>query len=129
LSSEKGPLEPSKAAERAIKSKQGAAKFLREVGVGSSGRVDEQVEFILALQKALANLKTVEPSRAGLLLSSMLQQMYSLDVVDEEGVIAWWEDERTQAEGSLGTIREKCKVFVEWLENAEEEDDSDEESD
>ncbi|KJR80049.1 translation initiation factor eIF-2B subunit epsilon [Sporothrix schenckii 1099-18] len=146
-------LDASKAAERAVKSKTGAAKFVRDVGVGS-GSSDEQVEFVLALQRTLVGMRIREEKEnkgkhveglaaPGTLLAALLQQLYDSDVLDEEGILSWWADGRAAEGGSGGSgdssmtgARERCRVLVEWLETAEEddsdeddEDDEDEESD
>lgn len=130
-------LEPSKAAERAVAAKTGAAKFLREVGVGGAS-VKEQVEFILAVQKSLVSHKDdsggeedVDTARLGTLLAAMLQRMYNSDVVEEEGILAWWADKRAAEGESMGVVRGRCKVLVDWLEESseEEEDDDDDEDD
>ncbi|KAI3396038.1 hypothetical protein diail_534 [Diaporthe ilicicola] len=123
-----GPLEPSKAAEQAIASKNGTAKFLREVGVGG-GSVAEQVEFVLALQKALVGHSEVETPRAGTLLAAMLQHMYNEDVVEEDGILAWWVDKRAAEGESMTVVRGRCKILVDWLEEADSDDDDDEDSD
>ena len=122
-------LEPAKAAENALLSKKGAVKFVREVGVG--GGEAEQVELELALQKtlvALVGARHLEPAKAGALLAALLQQLYAQDVLEEEGILAWWADKRAAEGESMATVRDKCRVLVEWLENADEED-SDEEDD
>ncbi|CAK7567166.1 MAG: translation initiation factor eIF-2B epsilon subunit, GEF [Sporothrix epigloea] len=142
-------LDASKAAERAVKSKTGAARFVRDVGVGN-GTADEQVGFVLALQRTLVGMRireekengsTIEGLAApGTLLAALLQQLYDSDVLDEDGILAWWADGRA-AEGGSGAsgdssmagARERCRVLVEWLETASEDDsdeaDDDEESD
>lgn len=121
-------LEPTKAAESAFLSKKGAVKFVREVGVG--GDEAEQVEFELALQKTLVALvaaKNLELVRAGALLAAMLQQLYNQDVLEEEGILAWWADKRAAEGESMAAVRDKCRVLVDWLENADEEDSEEEE--
>ena len=135
LEPEHGGLEPAKAAEKAVAGKKGAAKFLREVGAGGGEQVDEQAELALALQKALLAVRALDPARAGTLLAALLQQMYALDVLEEEGILAWWADARAGGAGkgegsgsSMAVAKERCRVLVEWLENAEE-DDSDEDED
>ena len=132
LTPEHGGLEPSKAAERALTASKGATKFIAEVGVG--GGEPEQVEFALALQRALqsqvaksAGTAADQAGRTGTLLAALLQQLYSLDILEEEGILGWWEDERAIDGEGMAALKEKCRVLVEWLENAEEEDDSDEE--
>jgi len=129
LTPEHGGLEPTKAAERALTDKKGAVKFVKEVGIGG-GEV-EQTEFALALQKALISVKGLEPGRAGTLLSALFQQLYNQDVVEEDAILAWWADKRASEGDSMAKVRERCRVLVEWLENADEEseEESEEESD
>ncbi|KAI5466453.1 nucleotide-diphospho-sugar transferase [Mariannaea sp. PMI_226] len=127
LTPEYGPLEPAKAAEKALTARKGATKFVDEVGVG--GGEPEQVEFILALQKALVHVKGSDQSRVGVLLAALLQQLYALDILEEDGILAWWQDERAIDGEGMGVLKEKCRPLVEWLENAEEEDDDEDDSD
>ncbi|CRK42253.1 hypothetical protein BN1708_008714, partial [Verticillium longisporum] len=122
-----GALEPAKAADAALAARSGAPSFIREVGVG--GGEAEQREFVLALQKALVNVRALEAARAGTVLAALLQQLYSLDVLEEEAIVAWWGDERAAAGEGMAAVRERCRVLVEWLENAEEEEDDDDEDD
>lgn len=124
LAPENGGLEPSKAAEKALTSKRGAIKFVKEVGVGEE--LTEQTEFALALQKALVGIKGLEVTRAGSLLAALLQQLYHQDVLEEDSILAWWADARSSEGDSLAKVKDKCRALVEWLENADEED-SDEE--
>ncbi|EPE03383.1 eif4-gamma eif5 eif2-epsilon [Ophiostoma piceae UAMH 11346] len=146
-------LDASKAAERAVKSKTGAATFVGDVGVGS-GTADEQVEFVLALQRTLVGLRIREEKEKervpeadkdkdaktapapGTLLAALLQQLYDNDVLEEEGILAWWTDKRA-AEGGSGVsgdssmagTKERCRVLVEWLETADEDSDDDDDDD
>lgn len=116
-------LEASKAAESALRSCKGVSKFVEEVGVGESD--SDQLEFAVALQRAVAGIRSLEPGKGGLLLAAMFQQLYSLDILEEDGILAWWADERAVSGTNMETIKERCRALVEWLENAEEEDDSD----
>ncbi|KAF4980946.1 hypothetical protein FZEAL_3166 [Fusarium zealandicum] len=125
LTPEHGALEPSKAAEKALTSGHGATKFIAEVGIGSDSGEPEQIEFIVALQKALTHSRGPEQPRVGTLLAALLQQLYALDILEEEGILGWWEDERAVEGEGMAPLKEKCRVLVEWLENAEEEDDDD----
>lgn len=127
LTLENGALEPNKAAERALTARNGATKFIDEVGVG--GGEPEQIEFILALQKALQHTKGAEQGKTGTLLAAMLQQLYALDILEEDGILGWWEDERAGEGDGMAALKEKARVLVEWLENAEEEDDEEDDSD
>ncbi|KAI1456312.1 nucleotide-diphospho-sugar transferase [Annulohypoxylon moriforme] len=127
---ETGALDAPKAAKQALTSREGATEFVSEVGVGDNS-VAEQVEFALAVQKACASsAKIIEVAKAGNLLAAMLQQMYDLEILDEDGILGWWGDDRGKEEGLIAGVRDKCQALVEWLENAdeesEEEDDDDE---
>ena len=126
LTPEHGGIEPAKAAEKALTARNGAPTFIDEVAVG--GGETAQAEFILALQKALHGVKNpAEPAKLGTLLAALLQQLYALDILEEDGIFAWWEDSRAVDSDNMVTLKEKCRVLVEWLENAEEEDDDDDE--
>ncbi|KAG5918591.1 hypothetical protein E4U42_006798 [Claviceps africana] len=127
LTPEHGSLDASKAASKALTAKKGATTFIDEVGIG--GQDAEQVAFILALQNALQHVKKPEPAKLGTLLAAMLQQLYALDILEEDGILAWWEDERAVAGEVMTALRDKCRVLVEWLENAEEEGDDDDDDD
>lgn len=134
-----GPLEPAKAAKHVLTAREGAADFIREYGVGDVAVRAEQVEFALALQKACAVYAkgSADPARVGNLLAALLQQAYALEIVDEEGILAWWKDPKSQAGSSGGgdemsVVRLRCQALVEWLEeddDDEDEDDSSEEED
>ena len=126
LTPEHGALEPTRAAGLALTSKKGAVKFIKEVAAGGSEA--EQLEFALALQKALVNTRNLEVGRAGTLLAALFQQLYSQEVLEEEAILGWWADKRASEGETMGTVRSKCRVLVEWLENADEEE-SEEESD
>lgn len=130
-----GPMEPSKAAEAALTARGGAVKFVDEVGVG--GGEAEQVAFILATQTALREVATtsvgtggVDAAKAGTVLAALMQQLYALDVLEEDGILEWWENERAVEGEGMAALKDKCRVLVEWLENAEEEEeDSDDDDD
>ncbi|OTA55145.1 nucleotide-diphospho-sugar transferase [Hypoxylon sp. EC38] len=129
MNAENGALEPSKAAKHVLTSREGATDFVSDVGVGDHS-VSEQVEFALAVQKACASsAKIVDVARAGNLLAAMLQQMYDLDILEEEGILGWWEDDRGKEDGLMSGVRDKCQALVEWLENADEESEEDEDDD
>lgn len=124
-------VEPSKAARQVLTSREGATAFVSDVGVGGES-VAEQVEFALAVQRACAgsaNKKVVEHARAGALLSGLLQHMYDLDVLEEDGVLGWWQDPRSEVGDGAAAVRERCQGLIEWLQNAEEEESSEEEED
>ncbi|GAP90707.1 putative translation initiation factor eIF-2B subunit epsilon [Rosellinia necatrix] len=122
-------LDAAKAAKEALTSRAGASAFVADVGVGGDS-ISEQVEFALAVQRAcVSSARIIETGKAGNLLAAMLQQMYDLDVLEEEGLIAWWGDARGKEGEVMPVIRAKCQALIEWLENAEEESDDDDDDD
>ncbi|KAK8125949.1 translation initiation factor eIF-2B subunit epsilon [Apiospora kogelbergensis] len=129
INAESGGMETSKAAKCVLTERSGAKEFVSEVGVGGDS-VAEQVDFTLAVQRACVSIsRVIEVQKAGALCSALFQQMYSEDILEEEGILKWWEDARAKEGGeAMEQVREKCKALVDWLEDAEEED-SDEESD
>ncbi|KAI1171622.1 eIF4-gamma/eIF5/eIF2-epsilon [Nemania sp. FL0916] len=130
MNAESNNLDAVKAAKEALTARQGASAFVADVGVGGDS-VSEQLEFALAVQRAcVSSAKVIEPARAGSLLAAMLQQMYDLDILEEEGLIAWWDDPRGKEGGEvMSVVRDKCQALIEWLENAEEESDEEDEDD
>ncbi|PHH49986.1 putative translation initiation factor eIF-2B subunit epsilon [Ceratocystis fimbriata CBS 114723] len=124
---EESGLEPTKAVEKALTGRPGSAKFLGDVGVGGSQMADQR-DLSLALHRAFSSLRTVDVARRGVLLSATLQKLYDLDIIEEDAILAWWADEKSQSD-DLAPVREKCKILVEWLQTAEEEDSEEEEED
>ncbi|KAI1762303.1 nucleotide-diphospho-sugar transferase [Hypoxylon sp. FL1150] len=129
VNAESEPLEPVKAAKQVLTLQEGASEFVMDVGVGDHSTA-EQIEFALAVQKACANsAKFIDVAKAGNLLAAMLQQMYDLDILEEEGILGWWEDDRGKEDGQMAGVREKSHALVEWLENADEESEEDDDDD
>lgn len=77
----------------------------------------DQVDFLLLLQKDAV-------SRAGgdTLLLIIAKELYDLELVEEDGIMQWWEDDRS-SHGDMAKARPKMKQFIDFLENAEEESD------
>ncbi|KAI1427730.1 eIF4-gamma/eIF5/eIF2-epsilon [Xylaria sp. FL1777] len=126
MNAESSGLDAVKAAKETLTSRVGASAFVADVGVGGDS-VSEQLEFALAVQKAcVSSTKVIEVGKAGNLLAAMLQQMYDLDILEEEGLVAWWEDARGKEGEVMPVVRAKCQPLIEWLENAEEESDEEE---
>ncbi|KAK7750120.1 translation initiation factor eIF-2B epsilon subunit, GEF [Diatrype stigma] len=135
-----GPFEPAKAARHVLTARAGATDFVRELGVGDVAVRAEQVEFALALERACAVTAkgSADPARIGNLLAAFLQQAYALEIVDEEGILAWWKDPRSQPAGpdahhhygeEMALVRARCQALVEWLEESDDDDDDDDDED
>lgn len=80
------------------------------------------IKNLLSEQMALSALEqfAFENSKIVSVLPKVAQTLYSMDVLSEDGILAWWKSkERMHGE----TLRIAMKSFIEWLENAEEESD------
>ncbi|KAH8687464.1 nucleotide-diphospho-sugar transferase [Tricladium varicosporioides] len=125
-------IEASKAAAQTF-GLTGAKKFLQDVGL-SEGNDEDQVDFITCLQKDL-----VHRSNGATILAAVSQRLYQIEVLEEPAFLTWWEESEAlgDKEGSeMKRVREKTKVFIDWLKEAEaesssgdEEDEEEEESD
>jgi hypothetical protein len=47
--------------------------------------------------------------------------LYDVDLLEEEVIVAWYEE--AEEEASLQPLRDDMKKFVDWLNEAEEESD------
>lgn len=80
----------------------------------------DQVDLLLCMQKEL-----VSRERGGNLLLFVAKEMYDLELIEEEGILQWWADGRS-SEGALANLRGLVQQFITFLEEAEEDDESEE---
>lgn len=78
-----------------------------------------QAEFLLEAQRDLAH----RPDGSQILLHFVMN-LYNQDMFDEDTLIKWWHDDRSQATDDLRNTRQPVAQFMDWLANAEEESDS-----
>jgi translation initiation factor eIF-2B subunit epsilon len=119
-------LDAPKAASEAF-GLSGAKKFLEEVAVGLEKREEDQVDFLSCLQKDLAHRWS-----GATVLAAVCQRLYQIEVLEEEAYLKWWEDAEALGDREskeMKKVREKTKVFIDWLQEAEAESSSEEESD
>ena len=88
----------------------------------AEGKVD-QVDFLMLVQKEVL----WRPNGDQLLLF-VAKEVYDLDIIEEDGVLQWWDDPRSQ-EGEMGKVRELTEQFITFLKEAEEDEESEEEDD
>lgn len=88
----------------------------------AEGKVD-QVDFLMLVQKEVL----WRPNGDQLLLF-VAKEVYDLDIIEEDGVLQWWDDLRSQ-EGEMGKVRELTEQFITFLKEAEEDEESEEEDD
>ena len=85
----------------------------------------DQVDLLLLVQK-----DAVGKSKGENVMLFVAKELYAMDIVEEEGVLQWWGDERS-GDGEMGRVRGLTEQLVEWLKQAddEEEDDNDDDDD
>jgi translation initiation factor eIF-2B subunit epsilon len=88
----------------------------------SSSKTD-QVDFMLLLQADLSHRENGDA-----ILLSAATKLTELDSVEEDGILQWWEDEKSSESEDLSKVREKTRALVEFLQQ-ESDDESEEESD
>ncbi|KAL8909209.1 MAG: hypothetical protein Q9207_000383 [Kuettlingeria erythrocarpa] len=80
----------------------------------------DQVDLLLCMQKEL-----VSRERGDNLLLFVAKEMYDLELIEEEGILQWWADGRS-SEGALANLRGLVQQFITFLEEAEEDDETEE---
>jgi hypothetical protein len=55
----------------------------------------------------------------------LIQALYDDDILEEEVLCKWYD---APSKGTIAQVKDAGKVFVEWLRNAEEESEEDEEA-
>lgn len=116
-------LETSKAVAATL-DQEGALAFLNDVAIGREKAVDKQVDFLLCAQRDLTKRASGE-----IILAALCQGLYERDLLEEEAVEAWWEDEKSIEGEGMQQVRSRTQVFITWLREAEEEESSEEEED
>jgi len=92
-------------------------KYLRSAG-NLDGKQKTQVELICSLEQAFTGPGSAPIDQ----MSAIMLELYNEhDLLDEDCILAWAEANETAGKGA-------CKGFLQWLEDAEEESDEDEES-
>lgn len=87
--------------------------------------LEDQVDFLLLVQKE-CSIK----GRGGTILLHSVQKLYDIDLIEEEAVNGWWQDERSVNGDDLVNVRKPTNAFITWLAEAESEgEDEDEDED
>lgn len=82
----------------------------------------DQVDFLLLVQKEASG----RPKGDNMLVF-IAKEVYELELIEEEGILQWWEDRRS-SEGDMAKVRIMTEQFITFLKEAEEEEDSEDES-
>lgn len=83
----------------------------------------DQVDFLMLVQK-----EAVGRPKGDQLLLFVVKEVSDLEIIEEDGVLQWWEDERSK-EREMGRVRVLTEQFITFLKEAEEDEDSSEEED
>lgn len=76
----------------------------------------DQVDFLLLVQKEAVG----KPQGESIVLF-VAKECYDLDIVEEDGVLQWWEDDRSQTD-DVRSVRALTEPFIVFLREAEEEE-------
>lgn len=77
----------------------------------------DQVDLLILVQKELLGKNNAES-----VMLFITKEVYDLEIVEEDGILQWWEDERSKEE-ELGGLRGLTEQFIVFLREAEEESD------
>lgn len=81
---------------------------------------NDQVDFLFLIQKE-CSLK----ARGGIILLQFAHKLYDVDLITEEAINSWWDDERSVKGVEMANVRKPTQQFITWLAEADEEDDED----
>ena len=82
----------------------------------------DQVDFMLLLQADLSHKENGDT-----ILLSAATKLVELDSIEEDGMVQWWEDEKSTENDDMEQVREKTKSLIDFLQQ-ESEEESEEES-
>jgi translation initiation factor eIF-2B subunit epsilon len=86
----------------------------------SSSKTD-QIDFMLLLQADLSHRDNGDS-----ILLSAATKLTELDSIEEDGILQWWEDDKSSETEDLRKVREKTRALVDFLQ--QESDESEEDS-
>ncbi|CAO3668495.1 hypothetical protein G6F70_008717 [Rhizopus microsporus] len=82
---------------------------------------DDQLHVLQILQRYCATKEHLNKIFLG-----ALQLLYDSDVVEEDAIRAWYNSESSRSNPLESKLRDRATKFIEWLDEAEEEDSDDE---
>ena len=81
----------------------------------------DQTDFLLLVQK-----EAIGRTKGDSLLLFIAKEVYDLELIEEDGILQWWEDNRSY-EGEMAGVRTLTEQFITFLKEAEEEDEDESE--
>jgi translation initiation factor eIF-2B subunit epsilon len=89
-----------------------------------SKKVD-QVDFMMLLQAELSHREN-----GNMILLNSAMKLVELDVIEDDGVMQWWDDPKSSDGKEMQAVREKTQQLIDFLnQSSESEEDDDEEED
>ncbi|EGW30896.1 translation initiation factor eIF-2B epsilon subunit [Spathaspora passalidarum NRRL Y-27907] len=82
---------------------------------------EEQVDLLNILEDKIEQLSS---SYNQVILFLAVKTLYDLDITEEENILEWWD-----AKGDEAEVRQLTSKFITWLQEADEEEDTDSDSD
>ncbi|KAF2195300.1 heat shock transcription factor 2 [Zopfia rhizophila CBS 207.26] len=89
----------------------------------------DQLDFMVLLQADLAHQDNGDS-----ILLSVATKLVEMDVIEEEGMLLWWEDAKSSEGDAMVKVKEKTRQLIDFLnqsseEESEEDDDDEDEED
>lgn len=76
---------------------------------------------------AVEEFAAQHPDRFLALVMTTLHKLYDFEIVGEDAIMTWYEDQAGRANQRMGKlIRSKVKKFLEWLQQSDDDEDDDE---
>jgi len=113
----------SMGASDAVKTVFGKYKDLveRTIFDKSKQKKSDQVDFLMLMQRDLVHRRKGE-----MVMLFTVKELYDMEILEEEGVEQWWEDPKSSDTDEMRRVRSQTEQFVDWLKNADEDSDEDE---
>ncbi|KAF2640224.1 heat shock transcription factor 2 [Massarina eburnea CBS 473.64] len=89
----------------------------------ATSKVD-QVDFMVLLQTDVAH-RDNGPS----ILLTVATKMVELDIIENEGILQWWDDAKSSEGEDMQKVRQKTQTLIDYLNESSEEESSEEDDD
>ncbi|KAF2134610.1 nucleotide-diphospho-sugar transferase [Dothidotthia symphoricarpi CBS 119687] len=122
-------IKSGESTKNAIAQVFGTHKELIDRAIFDKSQTDkpDQVDFMILLQTELS-----QKENGDTILLTAATKLVELDAVEEEGMVQWWEDEKSVEGDEMKKVREKTGSLIEFLQlesESEEESEEDDEDD
>lgn len=84
----------------------------------------DQIDFMVLLQTELSHREGGD-----MILLNVATKLVELDLIEEEGMLQWWDDAKSSADDELKKVRTKTEQLIEYLKQESEEESEEDEDD